>query len=201
VCKIVILWNLELLEKLQIPLWKSGGDSHHRHIQSCAYGNVLVYLAFNFCLAGWRRGVVVSGVRHTSEVNARRARLVLEWVISVCNKPTRSTQPCIPPGSLNRVPASTGVRARMSPLPEVGGGVTLCDPIWHVTDVSSRSGVASLRTAIHLLLTPLLYRLPTPQRWEPIVSGESFIKRFGITSGRTKAGVQTMWSYMACQLP
>ena len=31
--------------------------------------------------------------------------------------PLRSTQPCIPPGSLNRVPASAGVRAGMSPLP------------------------------------------------------------------------------------
>ena len=30
---------------------------------------------------------------------------------------TRSTQPCIPLGSLNRVPASAGVRAGMSPLP------------------------------------------------------------------------------------
>ena len=30
---------------------------------------------------------------------------------------TRSTQPCIPPGSLNRVPASAGVRAGTSPLP------------------------------------------------------------------------------------
>ena len=29
---------------------------------------------------------------------------------------TRSTQPCIPPGSLNRVPASAGVRAGISPL-------------------------------------------------------------------------------------
>jgi len=29
---------------------------------------------------------------------------------------TRSTQPCIHPGSLNRVPASAGVRAGMSPL-------------------------------------------------------------------------------------
>jgi len=37
--------------------------------------------------------------------------------ISACNKPTRSTQPCIPPGSLNRVPATDGVRAGMSPLP------------------------------------------------------------------------------------
>jgi len=30
--KIAILLNLELLEKLQIPLRKSGGDSHH-HFQ------------------------------------------------------------------------------------------------------------------------------------------------------------------------
>ena len=73
---------------------------------------------------GWRRGVVVSGVRRMNEVNTRRARLVPGWVtssgrytISVCNKPPRSTQPCIPPGSLNRVPASAGVRAGMSPLP------------------------------------------------------------------------------------
>ena len=29
---------------------------------------------------GWRRGVVVSGVRRTNEVNARRASLVLGWV-------------------------------------------------------------------------------------------------------------------------
>ena len=28
-----------------------------------------------------------------------------------------ATQPCIPPGSLNRVPASAGVREGMSPLP------------------------------------------------------------------------------------
>jgi len=34
-----------------------------------------------------------------------------------------------------------------------GRQVTLCDPMWHV---SSRSGVAILRTAIHLLLTYLL---------------------------------------------
>ena len=31
-----------------------------------------------------------------------------------------------------------------------GWQVTLCDPMWHV---SSRSGVATLRTAIHMLLT------------------------------------------------
>ena len=67
---------------------------------------------------------MVSGIRRMNEVNARRARLVPGWVTvfgrvyqAVCNKPTRSTQPCIPLGSLNRVPASAGVRAEMSPLP------------------------------------------------------------------------------------
>ena len=29
---------------------------------------------------GWRRGVMVTGVRRMNEVNARRARLVPEWV-------------------------------------------------------------------------------------------------------------------------
>ena len=39
----------------------------------------------------------------------------------VCTKPTRSTQPCIPPGSLNRVPALARVKAGMSPLSGVAG--------------------------------------------------------------------------------
>jgi len=59
-----------------------------------------------------------------NEVNARRARLVLGWVtvfgrvyyLGICNQPTRSAQPCIRPGSLNRVLASAGVKAGMSPL-------------------------------------------------------------------------------------
>jgi len=37
-----------------------------------------------------------------------------------------------------------------------GWQVTLCDPMWHV---SSRSGVATLRTAIHVLLTYFTYFL------------------------------------------
>jgi len=66
---------------------------------------------------------VVSGVCRMNKVNARWAQLVLGWVtvlgvytILVCNKPTRSTQPCIPPESLNRVPASAGVKAGVSLL-------------------------------------------------------------------------------------
>ena len=62
-----------------------------------------------------------------NDVNARRARLVLGWVtvfrrvyrlgLSVCNKSIRSTQPCIPPGSFDRVSSSGGVKAGMSHLP------------------------------------------------------------------------------------
>ena len=105
---------------------------------------------------GWRRGVVVSGVRRMNEVNARRVRLVLGWVTvfgrvyhSVRNQPTRSTQPCIAPGSLNRVPALAGVKAGMSPLP--GGQVILCDPIWHVSSHSSEAS-CELLYSVYLYL-------------------------------------------------
>ena len=43
----------------------------------------------------------------------------------------RSTQPCIPPESLNRVPASAGGKGGI--LTSVGRQVALCDPIWHVS--------------------------------------------------------------------
>ena len=39
------------------------------------------------------------------------------WHVDDCKSCWCATQPCIPPGSLNRVPASAGVRAGMSPLP------------------------------------------------------------------------------------
>jgi len=44
---------------------------------------------------------------------------------------TKSTQPCIPPGSLNRVSASAGGKGGIHT--SVGWQVTLCDPIWHVS--------------------------------------------------------------------
>ena len=68
------------------------------------------------------------------------------YTITVRNQPTRSTQPCIPPGLLNRVPASAGVNAGMSPLAG-------CDPIWHV---NSSSGVA---TSVSELLYPCYFTL------------------------------------------
>ena len=59
---------------------------------------------------------------------------------------TWSTQPCFPPGSLNRVPASAGGKGWN--VTSAGWQVTLCDPIWHV---SSSSGVA---TSVSELLYP-----------------------------------------------
>ena len=66
---------------------------------------------------------------------------------------TRSTQPCIPLGSLNRAPALIGGN-----VTSAGWQVTLCDPIWHV---SSRSGaVLVARTAIRFFLPlPSLFAL------------------------------------------
>jgi len=67
----------------------------------------------------------------------------------------RSTQPCIPPGSLNRVPASAGVNG--GNITSVGLQVTLCDPIWHV---SSRNGnFANCYTLVTYLLTAAATRL------------------------------------------
>jgi len=43
----------------------------------------------------------------------------------------RLTQPCISPGSLNRVPASAGSKDGI--LTTAGWQVTLCDPIWYVS--------------------------------------------------------------------
>ena len=57
------------------------------------------------------------------------------WCVT---KPTKSTQPCILPGSLNRVPALIDWAKGLS-ITSAGCGwqITPCDPIWHV---SSHSG-------------------------------------------------------------
>ena len=85
------------------------------------------------------------------------------YTITVCNQPTRLTQPCIPPGSLNRVLASAGGKGWN--VTSAGWQVTLCDPIWHV---SSSSGEACCEllypvTLLYLLLIMVLQptvRLP-----------------------------------------
>ena len=71
-------------------------------------------------------------------------------------KPTRSTQPCIPLGSLNRVPALI-VSGKGGIVTSAGWQVILCDPMWHV---SSRSGaVLVAQTAIRFLILPYLFMI------------------------------------------
>jgi len=67
-------------------------------------------------------------------------------------KPTRSTQPCIPPGSLNRVPALTGW-GKGGNVTSAGWQVTLCDPIWHV----SYHSIEAVCELLYLCFTFTLY--------------------------------------------
>jgi len=64
---------------------------------------------------------------------------------------SRSTQPCIPLGSLNRVPPLVGW-GNGENVTSAGWQVTLCDPIWHVSSCSS--GVLVAQTAIRFLTLP-----------------------------------------------
>ena len=83
------------------------------------------------------------------------------YTTSVCNKPTRSTQPCIPLGSLNRVPALTGW-GKGGNVTSAGWQVILCDPIWHVSSRSSEACCELLYAFTYFtLLTPALYTLAT----------------------------------------
>ena len=51
-------------------------------------------------------------------------------------KPSRSTQPCIPPGSLNRVPTLIGW-GKGGNVTSAEWQVTLCDPTWHVSSTAN----------------------------------------------------------------
>jgi len=102
----------------------------------------------------WFSAVVASFVVRTKLLNVEPVstgmgdRLLGGIPPRYVTKPTRSTQPCIPLGSLNRVPALIGW-GKGGNLTSAGWQVTLCDPIWHV---SSRSGVVLVaQTAIRFL--------------------------------------------------
>ena len=65
-------------------------------------------------------------------------------------KPARLTQPCIFPGSPNRVPALTG-QGKGGNVTSAGWQVALCDNVWHV---SSPNGYFS---SIGLVIGPILW--------------------------------------------
>jgi len=58
-------------------------NAHTDHAASVTVDRIVCVAhsdAASYSNCGWRRGVVVSGVRRMNEVNARRARLVPGWV-------------------------------------------------------------------------------------------------------------------------
>ena len=67
-------------------------------------------------------------------------------------KPTRSTQPCIHPGSLNRVPAIIGW-GKSGNVTLCLWQVTLCDPVWHVSSRSGKNMFANCCTPFTLYFT------------------------------------------------
>jgi len=71
-------------------------------------------------------------------LNLAQSNLAYQTLPRVLPPPPRSTQPCIPPASPNRVPALIGW-GKGGNVTSAGWQVTLCDPVWHV---SSRSGEA-----------------------------------------------------------
>jgi len=71
----------------------------------------------------------------------------------VCKQPCRSTQLCIPPGSLNRVPAFLGKGGNVT---SARWQVTLCDLILHVSSCNSDGACWLLYSVI------LLYFLGAP---------------------------------------
>jgi len=74
-------------------------------------GSVLLWRRSDtLCTSGFMDDVIFA---HQPRLARRRRPAEAQCTPST----TRSTQPCIPLGSLNRVPASAGVRAGMSPLP------------------------------------------------------------------------------------
>ena len=70
---------------------------------------------------------------YLTQAQRHRLKLPLQFLIKIHPVTLRhkSNQPCIPLGSLNRVPASAGVKGGI--LTCVGWQVTLCDPIWHMS--------------------------------------------------------------------
>jgi len=73
--------------------------------------------------------------------------------MTVLQKSTRSTQPCIPLGSLHRVLALIGW-GKGGNVTSAGWQIILCDPIWHVSSRSSAVLVAQI--AIRFLTLPYL---------------------------------------------
>jgi len=122
-----------------LGMWtKTKLTKHWKYVSCYCYGFLW--------LAVWCCGNII---RRMNKVTLHWAQLVLQWVDHLqpplyVTKQTRSTQPCIPLGLLNWVPALIG-SGKSRNITSAWWQVTLCDPIWHV---SSCSGEACSQTSI-----------------------------------------------------
>jgi len=102
----------------------------------------------------WRCNVVIKFLKNpakislTDETCDECQSTILDVQFKVYT--TGSTQPCIPPWSLNWVPASIGW-GKGGNVTSTGWQVTLCDPIWHATSHSSEA-CCKLPYSIYLYL-------------------------------------------------
>jgi len=97
-----------------------GSLSQHASVCQIAPRSVHSFVFFRTSLACPTRGP-----RRCIATSVAIARIpcyagAIHFLMHRASATTRSTQPCIPPGSLNRLPASAGVRAGMSRLPDGG---------------------------------------------------------------------------------
>jgi len=131
------LWNKDCTVRYHIPSHRFPLCLVHLYVLLVSYLDSLIFILYYISrqlidlynlivllALSWRRGVVVSGVRQWTKLTHVGPGYNWDWwpsssgyTISGFNQPTKSTQLCIAPGSLNRVPASAGVTAGMSPLP------------------------------------------------------------------------------------
>ena len=77
----------------------------------------------------WRFGVYIAAASFAASTNILpRSSKRMGDHLRQAYQPTRSTQPCIPPGSLNRVSALIA-EDKGGNVTSAGWQVTLCDPI------------------------------------------------------------------------
>jgi len=99
-------------------LWQDRNTHRRRvgHVGRRTGARALVWFFLTCHLVAWCSGYRRSS-HERSYPTSGPVSTGMGYTITVLKQPTRSTQPCIPPGSLNRVPALAGVKAGMSPLP------------------------------------------------------------------------------------
>jgi len=118
-----MLVNLTELFGFHFILWKSFIDRFDTYLNCCVNLILQAFLSLTvlgaerdaFTVSCWRRRQYWRAFYKSYVFYYCSSYVVIMNIKTACLN--RSTQPCIPPGSLNWVPASAGVKAGFSPLP------------------------------------------------------------------------------------